>query len=107
MKFGQLLEANILDEWRKYYVNYRQIKNRIEQLFPTTKEVNINKNITHNSMYENTIKNSISFILFFMFYFSLYFFIYIFFIMFYFPVKKIRQKKIYIIKTTKIIRFTR
>lgn len=39
MKFGQQLELNTFPQWSQYYVRYRQIKNHINALFPSPREL--------------------------------------------------------------------
>lgn len=45
MKFGSLLSSSLFPEWSAYYIDYRGVKNRIETLFPTKKEVKSKRKI--------------------------------------------------------------
>lgn len=38
MKFGQQFEANMVEEWRQYYLRYRDLKRLIAELFPKHRE---------------------------------------------------------------------
>jgi hypothetical protein len=41
MKFGQQLELNTFPEWSRAYIRYRQLKNAINQLYPTREELKL------------------------------------------------------------------
>ena len=67
MKYGKILEENIIEEYREYYINYKYLKQNISQekeLFISTLSREINKVENFFLVHQDRITNANDFCLF-------------------------------------------